>query len=223
MPTLYIVSVTLGNPEDLSARAKTTLQDADLVIGEEFKETSKLLKRLGRVNEFELLNEHSSESEIQDLVHKIQSVNMSCLVSDAGTPLLEDPGLALVQLLQKHKVPIKAIPGPSALLTALVLSGLPASPFSFLGFLPREDKERKLMIQKSLQIKHTLIWYETPYRYKKVIQEIAEQCSGDKKIFLGLNLTCSDEYQFHGKISDLIKKLDTLPKSPPVIVLDNSK
>lgn len=222
MGILFLVSLPIGNPGDITERAVDCLLAADLIIGEEFKETSRLLKRIGKEQKFELLNEHSSEAELQDLFKKVQHSHSACLISDMGTPVLEDPGLGLVKMCLKHKVPVKAIPGANAVVTALVLSGLPSVPFSFLGFLPREKEQRRPAIKKALSLKHTLVFYETPYRYKKVIREFSEFLSKEKRVYLGLNLTTREEVQFHGSFGNLLSILDSLPKAPPVLIIDNS-
>jgi len=219
--SLYIISLPIGNPKDISQRAIECLLDSDLVIGEEFKQTSKLLKQLGKTQNFELLNEHTREEEIFLLLQKVKTSRLTSLVCDVGTPLLEDPGLKLIQLCIQNQIPIKAIPGANALLTALVLSGMPITPFTFFGFLPQETEKRKLAIQKALSLKHTLVFYETPYRYKKFIYEFEKYLSKDTIVFLGLNLTAEEEFQFHGNFGTLLSIVNQLPKAPPVFIVGN--
>ncbi len=221
MTTLCLVSIPIGNLQDISLRALEVLKSSDLIIGEEWKTTSKFLKYYQIQKDFAILNEHTTENEIQNLFQKIQSLHQVSLISDAGTPLVEDPGHVLLNKCIQNNFIIKAIPGANAFLTALVLSGFEISPFTFFGFLPRDKNERKKILQKQLQYKHTLVWYETPYRYKSVIYDLAQLVSKDKKIFLALNLTMDSEIQFRGKISDLLNQLDSFPKAEPVIILDN--
>ena len=220
-PTLHLVSVPIGNPLDLNLRAMEVLKTADLIIGEEYKETAKFLKRNGIQKDFELLNEHSSEEEIYELFEKLKQSESTCLFSDSGTPLLEDPGLRLVQYCIQNEIKISSVPGPAAFLTALTLSGFPVSPFVFLGFLPKDALEKKKYLTPYLSLKQNIVFYETPYRYKKTIQEISGLVSGNKNVFLGLNLTAEDEHIFRGKWKDLGRILDSLPKAPPVIVIHN--
>ncbi|MDX1957455.1 MAG: SAM-dependent methyltransferase [Leptospiraceae bacterium] len=219
--TLFLVSIPIGNPKDLSIRAKEIIQSSELIIGEEWKTTSKFLKSISVDKEFELLNEHSTFEDINSIAEKIAEKEISCLFSDAGTPLLSDPGLALTKILLSKKIHIKAIPGPSAFLLALVLSGFQTAPFSFLGFLPREEEELNVELKRIKNLKHTLVFYETPYRYKKLISILAKHFSKDTKIFLGLDLTTENEIQWRGTIFELNKILEELPKSPPVIVIEN--
>jgi 16S rRNA (cytidine1402-2'-O)-methyltransferase len=219
--TLYLVSVPIGNESDLSDNAKSILKSAGLIIGEEFKTTSKLLKKIGKQSEFELLNEHSKPDDVEELVHLIKKYEISCLFSDGGTPVLEDPGLVLVRRCIESEVRIKSIPGPSALLTALTMSGFSISPFTFCGFLPREKNEIPQALKKFISLKHTLVFYETPYRYKKTLEEMSKIFKQETPVFLGLDLTMDSEIQFRGKFKDIIKALDALPKALPVIVIDN--
>ena len=220
-PCLTLVCTPIGNFSDLSERARQTIQSASLVIGEEFTNTSKLLKKLNSPKDFELLNEHSTPEDITNLVGKIKLNSLTCLFSDGGTPLLEDPGLELVRECIKENIEIKVAPGASAFLIALLLSGFTTSPFTFIGFLPRESGERIEKMKKFLSLRHTLILYETPYRYKKAFREILPLLKKETKVFLGLNLTAEEELIFRGNCGDLLKKLDDLPKANPVLVISN--
>jgi 16S rRNA (cytidine1402-2'-O)-methyltransferase len=220
-PCLTLVCTPIGNFKDLSERGRQTIQSASLVIGEEFTNTSKLLKKLDTPQDFELLNEHSTTEDIRRLVTKIKSNSLTCLFSDGGTPLLEDPGLELVRECIKEGIEIKVAPGASAFLIALLLSGFSTSPFTFIGFLPRESGERIERMKRFLSLKHTLILYETPYRYKKAFREILPLLKKETRVFLGLNLTGEDEVIFRGNCGDLLKKLEDLPKANPVLVLSN--
>lgn len=221
MTTLYLVSTPIGNFQDISLRALEVLKKSELIIGEEFKTTSKFLKEYGIQQNFEILNEHTKETELEVLFQKVQTLECVSLISDAGTPLLEDPGHSFLNKCIQKNITVRALPGANALISALVLSGFTISPFTFWGFLPREKEERKKALQKQLQYKHTLVWYETPYRYKTVLHDLAGVISKDKKIFLALNLTMENEIHFRGKISELLNKLDSFPKAEPVIVLNN--
>ncbi|HNI89702.1 MAG TPA: SAM-dependent methyltransferase [Leptospiraceae bacterium] len=220
MGTLYIISVPIGNDREIAMNAIEKLQQADLIIGEEFKETSKLLKLNGIDREFELLNEHSDDVEMQRLLDLMLSKNLTCLISDAGTPGIEDPGSGLVNLAVRNGMEVKIVPGPSAITCALALCGFRISPFTFIGFLNREDEKRRLEIIKYLGYGHTLVLYETPYRYKKVIREIAKYAKKNYRIFLGLNLTAEDEIQYRGTLKEILPHLEGFPKSPPVIVIE---
>lgn len=220
MNTLYIIAVPIGNERDIAMNAIEKLQQADLIIGEEYKETSKLLKLNGIDREFELLNEHSDDTEMNRLLELMKTKSLTCLISDAGTPGIEDPGSGLVNLAVRNGMEVKIVPGPSALTCALALCGFRISPFTFIGFLNREEDKRRLEINRYLSFGHTLVLYETPYRYKKVIQDFAKLSKKNYRIFLGLNLTAEDEIQYRGTLKDILKHLENLPKAPPVIVIE---
>lgn len=220
MGILYIISVPIGNERDIAMNAIEKLQQADLIIGEEFKETSKLLKLNGIDKEFELLNEHSDDTEMQRLLDLMLTKYMTCLISDAGTPGIEDPGSGLVNLAVRNGMEVKIVPGPSAITCALALCGFRISPFTFVGFLNREEEKRRLEIIKYLSYGHTIVLYETPYRYKKVIREIAKYSKKNYRIFLGLNLTAEDEVQYRGTLKEILPHLEGFPKAPPVIVIE---
>lgn len=217
-PEVYLVSVPIGNPMDITFRAKELLAKCDILIGEEHKPTYRLLNHLGIKKKYELLNEHSNKEDIDDLMAMIRNAALTCLISDAGTPVLEDPGKGLVEKILDENIYLGAVPGPNAAITALVLSGFPASPYTFYGFLNKDKHIRKGEIAKILKSGHTAIIYETPYRYKSLLEELFSM-QKNLPIFLGLDLTGENEFQFRGKIGDLVKKLDKLPKAPPVIVL----
>ncbi len=222
-PKLAVVSVPIGNQLDISLRAIANLKECDFVIGEEFTETSKFLKINSIKKEFELYNEHSTKEDLARLVAKIKTETLVCLISDSGTPTLEDPGQKFVSAAIRNGIEVDIIPGSSALLVALSLSGFSTSPFTFAGFLPRENETRLKSLKKFLSLNHTLVIYETPYRYKKVIVEISKIVNPKKKIFLGLNLTCPDQFVFRGEIKSALAILDKLPKAPPVIILSEEK
>jgi 16S rRNA (cytidine1402-2'-O)-methyltransferase len=142
-PCLTLVCTPIGDFNDLTEKARQTILSANLIIGEEFTNTSKFLKKLNSQKNFELLNEHSTSDDILELLSQIKANRNSCLFSDGGTPLLEDPGLELVRECIKENIEIKVAPGASAFLIALLLSGFSTSPFTFLGFYP-ENLEREL-------------------------------------------------------------------------------
>lgn len=216
---LNIVSIHIGNLKDVSFHAIEELKNSDFIIGEEYKETSKLLKYFSIDKSFELLNEHSSETEILELFKKIKNSKKVSLISDSGTPLIEDPGAKLVEYAILEKLEIKVIPGASAIIAALVLSGFSISPFTFVGFLSPKEQIRKNEIKKYLSINHTIVIYETPYRYKQVIRQLYKVSKYNYRIFLGLNLTSPKEIQYRGTLKSIQNILDSLPKAPPVIVL----
>lgn len=220
--SIYLVGVPIGNYGDISRNSVEILSSADTIIGEENKETSTLLRKLGIKKNFFLLNEHSTPGDINEIISNIQRSSVSCLFSDAGMPLLSDPGLDLVRECIRLGINIRVCSGPSAFLVALLLSGFSTSPFTFCGFLPREPGERRKSFLKFFNLKHTILFYETPYRYKKAFREILEMVPPDTSVFLGLDLTGENEWQVRGRARDVLQRLDTLPKANPVLVIGSA-
>ncbi|MBM9501312.1 16S rRNA methyltransferase [Leptospira sp. 201903071] len=223
---LILVSVSLGNPGDITQRAKELLEHSDILIGEESRTTSTLLKSLSINKEFLLCNEHSTAEDIRALGEMVLGSDLTVLISDAGTPGIEDPGRELVQEVLRRGGTVRSAPGPIAFGAALSISGFKISPFTFCGFLSRESSERKKELDRFLKPGHTLVFYETPYRYKAVLHDldfVLKESGEERQIFLCLDLTLETEFQFRGKLSELLKIIDSLPKGNPVIVLSQRK
>ncbi|AOP34551.1 16S rRNA methyltransferase [Leptospira tipperaryensis] len=223
---LVLVSVSLGNPDDITQRAKELLEHSDILIGEESRTTSTLLKSLSVRKEFLLCNEHSTPEDIRSLGEKVIGADLTVLISDAGTPGIEDPGRELVQEVLRRGGTVQSAPGAIAFGAALSISGFKISPFTFCGFLSRESPERRKELGRYLKFGHTLVFYETPYRYKAVLHDLdfaLKEAKEDRNVFLCLDLTLESEFQFRGKLSELLKILDSLPKGNPVIVVSQKK
>ncbi|TGM00573.1 16S rRNA methyltransferase [Leptospira barantonii] len=224
--TLVVVSVSLGNPGDLTVRAMELLKSSDIVIGEESRTTSTLLKSLSISKEFLLCNEHTTSEEIVSLGETVMNSNLTVLVSDAGTPGIEDPGRELVQEVLRRGGRVQSAPGAIAFGAALSISGFKISPFTFCGFLSRESADRKKELERYLKPGHTIVFYETPYRYKAVLHDldfVLKESGEERQIFLCLDLTLESEFQFRGKLGELLKIADSLPKGNPVIVISQRK
>ncbi|EQA62961.1 16S rRNA (cytidine(1402)-2'-O)-methyltransferase [Leptospira alexanderi] len=224
--TLVLVSVSLGNSGDLTARAKRLLEYCDVLIGEEHRTTSTLLKSLSISKQFLLCNEHTTLEEIRSFGQTVVDSGLTVLISDAGTPGIEDPGRELVGEVLRRGGNVRSAPGPTAFGAALSISGFKTSPFTFCGFLSRDSSERKMELSRYLKPGHTIVFYETPYRYKAVLRDLDSvliETGEDRTIFFCLDLTLDSEFQFRGKLGELLKILDTLPKGNPVVVLSQRK
>lgn len=221
---IYIVSLPIGNDEDITERAKEILRTADVLIGEESKFLSSFLKRIGIPRKLQLFNEHSSPEDLNELLASLRTVKNVAIVSDAGLPNLEDPGRKLIPaLLDRPEFHLSYVAGPSCLDAGLALAGFPTRPFLFLGLLPRDSEERKKELHKYVQLGITLVILETPYRYKKLLEDIASVLgkSSPRRVFLGLNLTHpTEEFRFRGRITELLKKTEQLPKAPPIVLIE---
>jgi len=171
---VYFVATPIGNLQDITIRAKDTLLEADYVCAEDTRHTINLL-RLLQIPHKQMIShhEHNHHSSIPYIVDLALSGKSIAVVSDAGTPGISDPGTELAAALAKANVPIHPVPGPSAVISALSISGFPCSPFTFYGFLPAKGTARKDMLKQIYETKHTLVLYEAPHRIQRTLQDIA--------------------------------------------------
>lgn len=206
--SLTLVAVPIGHIDDITLRALKTLQQADLIIGEERKPLFRLFKQLqiGRPKDFRLLNEHSSKEDLQELYQICANLNVA-LVTDCGTPGFSDPGAELVALCRKKKIQVTSNPGACSLTTFLSLCGVRLENFDFRGFLPREADKREFAIKALGQISQPIIIMDTPYRLHKTLQQLATWLS-NKKITLAMDLTKESEWVLTGSPQDVLKKFD---------------
>lgn len=204
--SLSVIATPIGDAKDISYRAVETLRDADVVIGEEFKEVSKLLKGLDIKGKLlEVLNEHSKPEDVEALL-KLCLEKKVALVSDCGTPGFCDPGAALIQLCRKNNVEVRTLPGASALMGLLSLSGERINQFIFRGFLPAENEARAAEIKKLKTEKRAVILMDTPYRLKKLLTELSEAMPA-RRALLTCDLTQETEVVVEGLVKDLSSKL----------------
>jgi 16S rRNA (cytidine1402-2'-O)-methyltransferase len=203
---LTLVATPIGNLGDLTLRAIEVLKAADLIGGEEKKETDLLRRRLGLSEKpYTLLNEHSTPQDLRELVEECRKKNVA-LVTDCGTPGFCDPGADLVNLCRMQSIPVTSCPGASSLMTFLSLTGRRLDTFHFEGFLPRETQERQERLKKLLKFKIPVIAMDTPYRMKKLVEEI-QTIHPEKKITLGCDLTLPTEMIYIGTVTQVQNKL----------------
>jgi len=199
---LYLVPTPIGNLEDISIRAIHTLQAVDLIASEDTRNTQKLL------NHFEIscpqrsLHEHNFKQRIPELLNFLQEGKNIAQVSDAGMPSVSDPGHELVDACIKAEIPVVALPGPTAGLTALIAAGISVQPNYFYGFLPRKKKEQIEELEKLADISASLIFYESPYRLKTTITQMIEVL-GNRKAVICRELTKIHEEYLRGNLSEL--------------------
>jgi 16S rRNA (cytidine1402-2'-O)-methyltransferase len=190
MSTLYIIATPIGNLKDITYRAVETLFTVDILLCEDTRVTQKLLKHHQKIQPTYTIpkllsyHEHNEDQKITQVIQALQKKQTVGLVSDAGTPLISDPGYKLVKLCQKKGIKVTPIPGPSAITAALSIAGLPTDKFTFLSFLPRkQNKQEKLLTQiQNSNLSQTIIFYESPKRLPKTLQSI-------KNIFGDINIT----------------------------------
>jgi 16S rRNA (cytidine1402-2'-O)-methyltransferase len=172
--TLYVVSTPIGNLEDLSPRAKDVLTRADVVACEDTRVTAKLFRRFGIRTPSVSYHEHNEVERTQELLGRLEEGKDVALVSDAGTPLVSDPGYRLVRAARQAGVRIRAVPGASAVLSALAVSGLPTSLFTFVGFLPAKGAARVKAVASLASIDHTVVLFESGTRMARLLRELSE-------------------------------------------------
>lgn len=199
MSTLYLVATPIGNLKDISQRALQILNQVALIAAEDTRQTGKLLKHYDIDTPMVSFHEHSKRSRLQHLLDHLDQGNLA-LVSDAGTPLLNDPGFELVREAIEMGHEVSPIPGPSALTSALVASGLPTETFLYLGYLPRKSSDRRRMVREVSDLPYTLVFFETPHRLLESLKDLLEEL-GDRELAVARELTKLHEEFFRGRIS----------------------
>lgn len=186
---LYLVASPIGNLGDMSFRAVEILRQVDLIACEDTRHSRTLLDQFGISNNLVSLHEHNEISVAARLVEKLVNGLNLAVLSDAGTPLINDPGFGLVMLAQQSDVRVVPIPGPCALITALCASGLPTDRFCFEGFPPRKSSARKTYFQNLLQEPRTLIFYESSHRIEETVRDLADVFPPDRRLSISRELT----------------------------------
>jgi 16S rRNA (cytidine1402-2'-O)-methyltransferase len=199
---LYIVSTPIGNMEDITLRALRILNEVDLIAAEDTRRTGLLLKHHNIHKPLTSYFEGNEQKKKEFLLVKLKEGHRIALVSDAGTPGVSDPGFRLIQLAIQHRIPVIPIPGPSAVITALSVSGLPTDAFLFEGFLPHKSKKRGELLRRLEEARETLIFYESPHRISETLKDILE-ILGDREIVLTRELTKPYEEIFRGRVSEI--------------------
>ncbi len=203
---LLIVSTPIGNLGDISQRALAALESADVVVSEDTRKTGFLL------NHFEIkkpqisFREDNESRALPKVLEFLELGKVVALVTDAGTPSISDPGFTLVRSVLEKNIPLTAIPGPTALIMALVLSGLPVHSFTFRGFPPRKSSARQRWLEVDRDSPHTLIFYESPYRLLAFLQD-AYTVFGNRRCAVANDLTKKFETMYRGTLSSVIEEL----------------
>jgi 16S rRNA (cytidine1402-2'-O)-methyltransferase len=200
--SLYIVSTPIGNREDITLRALHILKEVDLIAAEDTRHTLLLLRHFGIQTPLTSYFEGNELKKKEFILFKLKQGHRVALVSDAGTPGISDPGFRLIQTAIENQIPIIPIPGPSAVITALSVSGLPTDAFLFKGFLPHKSKKKKDFLQQLEGIRETLIFYESPHRLSETLNNIFD-ILGDREMVLTRELTKVYEEVIRGKVSEI--------------------
>jgi 16S rRNA (cytidine1402-2'-O)-methyltransferase len=205
--TLYIVATPIGNLEDITFRAVRILKEVDLIAAEDTRHSKKLLGHYGITTPTIACHEHNETAKAQDLIQRLEKGADIALVSDAGTPLISDPGYRLVSLAQEKGICVVPIPGCSAAITGLSASGLPTDAFIFLGFPPKKQGRLNSLLNEAAHHKATLIFYESPRRVVRLISS-AITALGDRQACLARELTKQYEEFIRGPLSSIYSTLE---------------
>ena len=200
---LAVISTPIGNLGDLSPRAREELAAAELVAAEDTRRTGQLLTTLGLSRPLVSLHEHNESERIGELLEKLRAGAHIALVSDAGTPLLSDPGFELVRRVAQEGITIVAVPGPSAITAALSIAGLPTERFSFEGFLPARLAERRARLAELAGETRTLVFFEAPHRIAECLEDMSAAFGGERRAAVARELTKVFETVYRGTLASL--------------------
>jgi len=215
---LYLVGTPIGNLEDITLRALRVLKEADQIACEDTRHTQKLLTHYDIHRPLVSYHEHNELTRAPELVFAMEQGAKIALVSDAGTPLVSDPGHRLVTLCLRHHIPVVPVPGPSALLASLSASGLPAEEFLFVGFLPARSGERRRTLERLRIEDRTIILYEAPHRVAECVSD-AGGILGDRPACLAREVTKLHEEFLRGKLSEIAASLAERPPRGEITLL----
>jgi len=208
--TLYLVATPIGNLEDITYRAVRVLGEAGLIACEDTRQTSKLLARYGIDGPVISYHEHNEKTRTEELLARLREGTSVALVSDAGTPLVSDPGYRLVTRAVEEGIPVEPIPGPSAVLTALIASGLPTDAFHFGGFLPAKSGQRRKALEQVKDLRATVVFYEAPHRILDTLADV-ETVLGHRSVVIARELTKMHQEFLRGTAGELLHELESRP------------
>ena len=203
MSKLILIPTPIGNLDDLTLRAIECIKDVDLILCEDTRRSLKLLNHLQIKKPLKSFHKFNEHSKVEKVIIEIQSGIKVGLISDAGTPSISDPGYLIVKMCIDNNIDVECLPGPTALIPALVISGLPSERFTFEGFLPVK-KGRKTRLQELSSEKRTMIFYESPYKLYKTLEDFYEYFGPEREISISKELTKIFENTQRGKIKDII-------------------
>ncbi len=226
MSTLYLVSTPIGNKLDISLRAQDVLSSVDIILCEDTKKSGIFLKDLGIKNKLLAYHDHTNVSKVYYFLELLKKGASLAIISDAGTPLISDPGYELVAKAIDEKIKVTSVPGPSAVISALISSGLSTSSFVFEGYVPKKKGQLEKFLKNIQYEMKTTILFESPKRIERLVRMIVKTLGPKRKISLAKELTkkferiITDEAK---EIQELIKKDETLKKGEMVIVIEGSE
>lgn len=205
---LYVVATPIGNLEDITLRALKVLREVDLIAAEDTRHTRKLLDRYRIKRRMMSYHEHNERERAERIIKELKSGKNVALVSDSGTPAVSDPGYVLIRRCVEEGIEAIPIPGPSAFLAALSVSGLPVHRFVFEGFLPHKSGKRRNKLRRLAEEEGTIIFYESPHRLLKTLSDMLE-ILGDRRVVIARELTKVHEEIFRGSIREALERFST--------------
>ena len=223
---LYIVATPIGNLGDISERAVEILKQVDLIAAEDTRHSKTLLERFVIKTKVTAYHEHNEEKITQQLIQQIQQGESIALISDAGTPLINDPGYKLVVAAHDNKIQVVPIPGPSAIITALSASGLPTNKFIYEGYLPAKNKARKTRLKELKNESRTIVFYEAPHRIVESMKIMQEILGDNRRVTIARELTKQFEQIVCDQLSVINNKIENeeiKQKGEFVIVVEGAK
>lgn len=218
---IYLVATPIGNLEDITLRAIKVLKEVDIVVAEDTRQTLKLLNHLEISKPMISFHRHSKEERIEEIIDKLKLGKNIALVSDAGTPVISDPGEEIVKKAIEENIEVVPIPGPCALIAGLISSGIDAKEFTFLGFLPLNSKTRKEKLKEIKTSNKTSIIYEAPHKLIQTLTDL-EEYTGNRKIVLAREITKIHEEFIEGTAGELLQKIKE-PKGEFVIIIEKAE
>ena len=222
--TLYVVATPIGNLEDLSARAIRVLDAVDLIAAEDTRRTRGLLSTININNQLIAYHDHNESEQTPVLIEKLTGGKSVALVSDAGSPLLSDPGLMLVRAARALGIPVVSVPGPSAAIAALSIAGLPTDRFIFEGFLSRTPGPKADRLSEIATDSRTIIFYESVHRLASTLEALKMHFGADRIMFICRELTKIHESVYEGTVGDLYERLGTeIPLKGEFVLLVSGK
>lgn len=220
---LYVVSTPIGNLEDITLRALSTLKSVNLIVAENVQHSKKLCQHYGINNRFASYNQHNSETKGPEIIEKIKSGYDIALITSAGTPTISDPGALLISMAIGHDIKVSPVPGASAVISALCVSGLHTDGFVFVGFLSNRPGKRKRELKKLSSEPRTMVFYEAPHRIKAMLGDLIE-ILGDRRIVILRELTKVYEEAIRGTATKVLAELtDEKTKGEFTLVVEGNK
>lgn len=205
--SLFIVPTPIGNLGDITERALNVLRDCDAIAAEDTRHSGQLLQHLGIRKEMFALHEHNERQRASQIIERLQHGDSIALISDAGTPLISDPGYVLVQQCREAGVTVTALPGACAFVTALSGAGLPTDRFTFEGFLPAKPQQRRKRLQNLVTETRTLVFYESPHRIADTLADMVSEIGADRPLVMARELTKQFETYLSGTIAEVQQRV----------------